>query len=413
MTRDDAPEPLTAGHIPVLDGLRGVAILLVLVFHLWPASGGHSTLRLDEALSNVIASGWMGVDLFFVLSGFLITGILLDAKAGRGYFRNFYARRFLRIFPLYYGFVFALVVLIPLLPAFREDAGLEAVRRNQGWLWSYLYNVKAALNPGTHLGEGWAGHLWSLAVEEQFYIVWPAVVFLCRPRSLAWACVFCIIGAPLLRAAILHGFVGDMNTSLASDILMPSRVDTLAIGALIAVAVRQPSWLPTLRRAGPPCAIGGGLVFAGIALYDRSPSPFPDRMQIFGLSAIAIAYGGVLITVLMVPAAGRAGRFFAHPGLSFFGRYAYGLYVLHFPIMIQASSRLNREGGIGAFAGSDIPAHLGFLFVVGSMSVTAAWLSWNLYEKQFLKLKRFFPYGGTASPGPQPDGEGQAALTSR
>jgi len=168
----------SADHVPALDGLRGLAILLVLARHtaneLQPGRG------LDVAVKRVLQVGWSGVDLFFVLSGFLITGILLDARGGRHYFRNFYMRRSLRIFPVYYGSLF---VTFAVLPFFVATPLFAVLQRNQLWYWTYLVNVLSPLTGGTGTPYNTA-HLWSLAVEEQFYLLWPAVVWVSGPRRL-------------------------------------------------------------------------------------------------------------------------------------------------------------------------------------------------------------------------------------
>ena len=132
----------TGGHLPALDGMRGVAILLVLICHSVLYGGIDARTFFDHAFVRLALSGWVGVDLFFVLSGFLITGILCDTQGGAHYFRNFYARRVLRIFPLYYGFLALLFLGIPVL----VEAGLPfRVPSQEGiWYWTYLVNVRIA-----------------------------------------------------------------------------------------------------------------------------------------------------------------------------------------------------------------------------------------------------------------------------
>ena len=192
-------DPFFSGrkHFPELDGLRGIAILLVLATHYQMAIPAHTAA--ERALKNILAHGWAGVDLFFVLSGFLITGILYDSKGQSNYFRNFYGRRTLRIFPLYYGFLAVVLIGLiatatarhwnPSLPQFRNLWSL------QPWLWTYTFNIACALGHGSaHLGQ-----LWSLSVEEQFYLVWPLVICFFPRRLLVPTCVTLIIGALALR----------------------------------------------------------------------------------------------------------------------------------------------------------------------------------------------------------------------
>ena len=173
--------------------LRAIAILLVMVFHYevrdWPWRSGVAW-----PLWAVIREGWLGVDLFFVLSGFLITGILLDTRGLPGYFRNFYARRTLRIFPVYYGYLVAVFVLLP--PVVSSVAATPA--GVQWWFWTYASNLPLGVE-GWRFSPGFVSHFWSLAIEEQFYLVWPAIVLFARRRTLAWTCVACIAGALAFR----------------------------------------------------------------------------------------------------------------------------------------------------------------------------------------------------------------------
>src|SRR5258706_11472560 len=172
--------PLERPRLPGLDGLRGLAILMVMMVH-FGGTTEHGITGAALWFSRLTGAGWCGVDLFFVLSGFLITGILYDAKGAPGGLRNFYARRVLRIFPLYYGTLVVLFVILPLL-APGPNPGLEKVAQQQGWLWLYLSNF-AAVFIGDHTFAGGlvqAGDFWALAIEEQFYLVWPLVVLTLR-----------------------------------------------------------------------------------------------------------------------------------------------------------------------------------------------------------------------------------------
>src|SRR5262245_16358318 len=162
-------QPASRSHYPGLDGLRGIAILLVILYH-------------NFGFIPFLNYGWLGVDLFFVLSGFLITEILLKTRTTTNYFKNFYTRRVLRIFPLYYLCLILVIVIFPLIKNFPYD--LSFYRENQVWFWFYLQNwmlIFKQWNDSAIL----LNHFWSLAVEEQFYIVWPLLVLLIRkPKQL-------------------------------------------------------------------------------------------------------------------------------------------------------------------------------------------------------------------------------------
>jgi peptidoglycan/LPS O-acetylase OafA/YrhL len=161
---------MNSQRITNLDGIRGIAVLWVMLHHFQLYGEGFPpTTFLDRQVERLTISGWIGVDLFFVLSGFLITGILLDSKSNTGYFRKFYMRRFLRIFPLYYGFLFAFMFVLPLIDP--EGAEFQLQFKEQIWYWTYLINWKlATIYVSEYIG---ISHFWSLAIEEQFYLVWP------------------------------------------------------------------------------------------------------------------------------------------------------------------------------------------------------------------------------------------------
>src|SRR5262245_10664845 len=162
-----------ASHIPALDGIRGIAILLVLLFHFGQYGHGlpYPAVFVDKLFHRICQIGWVGVDLFFVLSGFLITGILYDSKGRNHYFRNFYVRRCLRILPLYY---FSLILFLIVLPKlFPLHTGFRSLRQDSFWYWTYLSNVRVAYRGWDSFGV--LDHFWSLAVEEQFYLLWPIV----------------------------------------------------------------------------------------------------------------------------------------------------------------------------------------------------------------------------------------------
>ena len=176
------PAPPARRHIPVLDGLRGLAVVLVLLFHLDRLSGAAWP---DRVLARLFGAGWVGVDLFFVLSGFLITGILVDTAAQRNFFRNFYARRALRIFPLYYALLVVGFAVYPTFaPAIHADRDWRLFLDGQWWFWSYLANIRLAAVGGAPMN---FGHLWSVAIEEQFYLVWPLLLLLAWRLGRRWA----------------------------------------------------------------------------------------------------------------------------------------------------------------------------------------------------------------------------------
>jgi peptidoglycan/LPS O-acetylase OafA/YrhL len=378
-------------HIAVLDGVRGVAILLVLIFHF--SIYGHglapSGLFIDRLYYRVSGAGWIGVDLFFVLSGFLITGILYDAKESKHYFRNFYARRVLRIFPLYYG---ALILFLIVLPWLRPDhSGLNSMARDGVWYWSYLSNVKFALDGWPQFGA--IGHFWSLAVEEQFYLLWPALVLTLSRRQLQIACLVCVIGALAVRIALsAHG------NNTAAFVLTPARIDALAVGAYLAVTARGPEGLHRLSRLALPIAALLSLAALVIFVLRKGFAGYDPVVSTIGLTILACLFGAVLVVALTSAHDTFVARAFGSSFLSFFGRYSYGIYVFHHPILFFKTG-LVPLALVPSVFGSQLLRQLVFVVIATAVAVTLAFSSWHLFEKRFLKLKTFFPY---RSPEPAP-----------
>src|SRR5215468_10531003 len=239
-----SPLPNLRGHLPVLDGVRALAVLGVLIFHF--VGTMTPTNWVERAIVGVTKYGILGVDLFFVLSGFLITGILYDARNEPHYFRNFYMRRVLRIFPLYYGVLALVFVVAPLIPLLRGPT-LDYLVDRQWWAWLYGVNVYIALKGDWSFS--YLEHLWSLCIEEHFYFFWPVAVYLMarRPRLLIVASLSIAFAA---MAARLAGSMMGLSW-WTTYVLTPFRLDGLALGAFLAVAARQPRGLERLARALP------------------------------------------------------------------------------------------------------------------------------------------------------------------
>ncbi|HTP53228.1 MAG TPA: acyltransferase [Anaeromyxobacteraceae bacterium] len=379
-------------HLPTLDGLRGVAVLLVLAFHFAHLDGQGG--RVERVLLGVTGAGWSGVDLFFVLSGFLITGILLDAKGAPGYFRSFYLRRALRIFPLYYAYLAVLFVALPwVVPA----SVLDVKPGTQGWLWSYAGNVLYARERGFAVSP-YAAHFWSLAVEEQFYLAWPFLVWVLSPRRLAVMSLALVALAFGVRFGIHH----TSWNATAAYVLTPCRADALAAGALVALAVREPGGLVRLRALAPWVLAGAALAIAAIWFARGAFFGGDPVVQVWGFSALALGYGAVLVLVLSASAGSLLGRSLASRPLRAAGRYSYGLYVLHYPVFLALEAV-----GLGAptfarWSGSRLGGILAFAGLAAALSLAAALLSWTLVEARFLKLKGLVPYPLAGASGRDP-----------
>jgi peptidoglycan/LPS O-acetylase OafA/YrhL len=363
------PAPNVAGpdrHLPALDGIRGLAVLFVLVFHIFqveaePASG---LLRLAYKATRV---GQTGVDLFFVLSGFLITGILFDTKGSRSYFRNFYARRTLRIFPLYYGVLIVATILLPIV------LGHRVTDANTWCLWTYTANMPAVF----HAEPVSFGHFWTLAVEEQFYLIWPAVVFAFARPTLMKVCVGCVVGSVFVR-------VGLIRLGCSPNSFMPGRLDSLAMGGLLALAARGSGGMAAWREKSWVALAGLALIVA--PLYIAKTGSHEDWLQVVKYTMLAALYAALLALAVASPA---TSGFFRRDWLRFFGKYSYGLYVFH-PLWIDGFQSKWAKGllaGLGEGGAVAMRA-----VAITGLSIGSAWLSWHLYEKQFLKLKKYFVY---------------------
>lgn len=377
MSRKEGPQRLP-GHLPGLDGVRGVAILAVMALHF---VGDATPRSLMERVAVKLASyGLLGVDLFFVLSGFLITGLLIEAKGKPHFFRNFYARRTLRIFPLYY---FVLGVLFLALPAFIElPASLEQARREQVWLWTYTSNFYLAAQADWTLG--YVSHFWSLAIEEHFYLAWPLVVFSLRRQALERACLGVIAGGLVLRMALAASGVSEMSIS----VLTPCRVDTLCVGALLAAIARREDGPAPLFRWAPRAALGTGLavlVLSAWCALTQQGLPLLHQVR----NTLYALFFGALTVVAVLPARGPLQRLFLSPVLRFFGKYSYGLYVYH-GILNWRMHELGLQPRLEASLGSHGAAFVGNAVVGTTCSVVLAFASYQLFEKRFLALKRHF-----------------------
>jgi peptidoglycan/LPS O-acetylase OafA/YrhL len=329
-----------------------------------------------------LPQGWVGVDLFFVLSGFLITGLLLDGKGEPGQLKHFYARRVLRIFPLYYT-VLAIVFLG--MPALARE-GAEAYPASHAP--AYLLYVQNLVLPLIEPGGGvpvTLSHTWSLAIEEQFYLVWPWLVLLLPRRWLAGLLVLVLVAAPLARHSVLsetprhwyaYWFVYK-NTLL--------HVDGLAAGSLLAIAARGLSER-ALRAGSLALALTAlpatlwllhALTRGGVLHYPyEATSPLVGSALFTGL---ALGFAGVLGVALTVRSRPLDVALTNRPAV-WLGRVSYGVYVFHFPVFLALRSR-----------------GLHPLVPVAATLLVAA-LSWRFLEQPFLRLKARFPSAADARP---------------
>lgn len=359
------------GTIREFDGLRGIAILLVMTHHFWPRSGYWNQW------ATVPHLGWIGVDLFFVLSGFLITGILIDSKGSPHYFRNFYARRVVRIFPLYYLIVILTFIAIPAMQGGDWQAS-EFVRESGSPLWYLLYqgNLREAIlghEPAYVLAP-----LWSLSIEEQFYLVFPLLV-LALDRETLWRTLLAmLVLAPLFRLATLLVWPGNERIQYLAT---PSRVDVLSMGALLAVAFRQPtSWLEP-RHLGRALTLLTLVFVATFVLGGLDRTVFFGR--VFGYSIVGFFFMVAVAYALVLRESSSTWWLRWRP-LMWLGRICYGVYLLQRPIEVVL-------GKVTKALGHPLSdASLGSVPIKMSAVIAAATLSWFCFERPILGLKKRF-----------------------
>ena len=348
-----------------MDGLRGIAILMVLAFHFNPISGPLSYL------GNVFQLGWVGVDLFFVLSGYLITGILLDHAGTPGFYRNFVVRRSLRIFPLYY----VALALACFWAYFPEPIQWTAFFEERGgwWFATYLGNFHVVgLNAWPDIG--YLIPLWSLQVEEQFYLTYPFVAGWTKPRTLMKILIAAIFGGLLLRAIATLLFPGNL---VAPYVLMPCRMDVLAMGGVVAIAMReQQAWL---RHRW----IAWGTLLCGVAFlalcWVLEATPWPPLMRTLGYTLLDAAFAGVLI-LLVACRQPLLRAVCATRILAWIGTISYGLYLLHLPSAAAVRRWVEPALGVQTLSSTD-------MLLSAAAALVAASISWLLFERPILRLR--------------------------
>lgn len=366
-----------ARYLPQLDGLRGLAILGVLLFH-----------------TGRFSLGWTGVVLFFVLSGYLITGILLEGKERPAYFGNFYARRALRIFPAYYlvlGLTWWIRRDFTLIPA---ETGVPPTLPEWTYFVLYVQNYwMAAQSFGTPLSH-LLGFTWTLAVEEQFYLAWPLLVYFLRPRALLLLCAALVGAAPLLRMGILMASDNPMLT-LAS---LPSHLDSLALGAAICLMSRDArlrGWLT--RRSGAALLFAAGIPLGLlVAATGLAPYALTSRLQwmrlpgnAWFLTLVSLLFGAVLI--LALGGSARLSSALSWRPLRALGKISYGVY-LYYTLAYFLVSTAYKVSVALPLPGSGLGAWDLLAVNAAQMALTIAMAaaSYRYLERPLLALKERF-----------------------
>ncbi|MCB9873911.1 MAG: acyltransferase [Planctomycetaceae bacterium] len=378
-------------HIPALDAIRGLAILVVTLYRFRPSVEDASATC--QWLESFLVHGQRGVDLFFVLSGFLITGILYDAKRHSHYFRNFYARRTLRIFPLYYGVLIGALVILPLVWTTGYPFG--ATRDAQGWLWGYCTNLVIAWRGDWCFG--YFDHFWSLAVEEHFYFLWPLVIyFSSRVVAQRWCLALAFVSAGTRIACAAFTDNGP-----AVEVLTLFHLDALLVGAWFALASRGPRGLagivPTCRWLMP---VSGVLLLPELLLHKRLLT-VPDSLY-------ALCFGAMIVLAVSAGPSSAFRRVWQSRVLRWLGKYSYGMYVFQLPLIPLFAYVFTAES-LAESIGSRLLGHLAYILLMLAATIGTAFASWHLYEKHFLKWKRYF----TSHPAPPRSSQKEASESSK
>ena len=319
--------------MPALDGLRGIAVIAVVIGHSFVTVGSDRVEFLDHFMSMTLRLAVpYSIDLFFVISGYLITAILYETRSAVNPIRTFYARRALRIVPLYYGYLLLQHVIFP-----RASAG--AFGDNPAWEWLFLTNV--AMLGGTEAVGYVNAHFWTLSIEEQFYVLWPLAVILAPVKRLTWICVALIAGSFIARAMLTMSGEGDIGW-----LLSPTRLDGLIAGGLVAILQRRN--IDTLRRWARPVfrasgifLVPGLLLVVGYGVWNIPGSLLNSfnlgytgrEIEIIFLPLVAAIFFASGTALLVMKNSGRE-RVLTNPRLLRIAEASYGMYVFHIPILI-------------------------------------------------------------------------------
>ncbi len=378
------PPDLSKKHYQPLDGLRGIAILLVICVHSFHYEGAWI---IGRVLATGARAGWVGVTLFFVLSGFLITGILLDTCKKPNYLRDFYARRSLRIFPLYFGFLALYYFVVPQFPSLNEtlpqpEPGIQV------YFWTYTANMREWFS-GFHGRDVPIDPFWSLAVEEQVYLVWPFLILVIPHRRLV----------PVFVALTVISFAWRIATRwTAQSIEMtycftPANVEAFVGGALVAFWSRES--IDRLKRWSPSVTMVGLLIVAAIAITVRHFNFWqsPAYILTFGTTGLVLLFSGLIGMSVTTSEKTWLNRIYSMAWLRVLGKYSYAIYVCHGCVM-QVLKPLFFNSTTQVILGESLAVGIGFVVLVTLGSLGFALLSWYAWEQPFLRLKKYFPLSG-------------------
>ncbi|HEX7903227.1 MAG TPA: acyltransferase [Chitinophagaceae bacterium] len=354
-------------YFPGLDGLRGISCLIVVLTH-------------NFGFSNFFEFGWLGVDLFFVISGFLITNVLLNSLDTENYLKNFYLRRFLRIFPLYY---LMLALFIFILPAFKYfDEHLRYYSENQLWFWLYFQNWLFIFNFPTEAKH--LTHFWSLAVEEQFYLLWPLIILWLRtPKKLISFILLVLISLFFIRSYVWYLHIEGFNYTVFYRF---TRIDGICIGCLLALYYKVNKNFISNNMALLTILLAL-LNFIFYFLNKQNNFDFPYLAYI-GYTTFS-AMLGLLVNEIIRGNKSWFFSFFSFPPFRFIGKISYGLYVYHYPIFLLTQKNLVQFFSTNVNI-SLIQSKYAAAFFATIFAILISLISYHFFEKRLLKIKEKF-----------------------
>jgi peptidoglycan/LPS O-acetylase OafA/YrhL len=374
----NASPRIASAHFPALDGLRALAILLVIPHNVSVLSAPLSAFVYPIGiLTNV---GWVGVQLFFALSGFLISGNLLDSRQSSNYYRAFFGRRVLRIFPLYYGMLILLLIVVPLLGLAPPE--LTASMHHQLWLWLFLTNWFAPLA----VGVAGFGHFWSLAIEEQFYLLWPGIVRHCAAPRLIRVCLFLIVAA--LAGRLIMMAMGASHEALYMFTIC--RMDALAAGAAAAAMLRVPNYAEQAERHNGLIFMSAIAILLIGAAVTRAYAINGAVTQSIGYTILSVGFAAIVgLGALPAPRHMQPlWKLLSSAPLRLVGRYSYAMYVLHLPLHLFVGLPLLHR--LAPHLSSGIA--LVYIAAVIALTFGLSAMSYRYFERPFLSMKhRFVP----------------------
>jgi peptidoglycan/LPS O-acetylase OafA/YrhL len=363
----------TSGRIPELDGLRGVAILLVISFHYINNQLVHSPNKLGLIVSKLTSFGWVGVDLFFVLSGFLIGSILIRNKKSKKYFSTFYLRRLVRIVPNYY-FLIVVFIIILSIPWFAGNYFLSG--NNVIPTWSYftmVHNFYMAYFK--NFGNTAMSVTWSIGIEEQFYIIFPFIVYFIKDQWLPFILIAAIIMASFIRATYQNW--------VPQYVLLPCRMDAISFGALVAWINYHYDLKALTKKYFLPFIV---IIAADIIICAYLFVKYNDLGAVKN-SLFALVFA-ILLIFSLTYADSWYGRFLRNKILVWIGAISYSLYLFHYLILGIFHHLTGNKTGIGIYNINDLVISVIALIV----SILFSWLVFKVLETPLVNWGKRFKY---------------------